>query len=179
MNSTKIFKWKRLFAPQREFGLSWQERDNSLPEGDMTLKKLEGCDTAKIISCNESNWSPWWVNKCSSRVVQFLLARYYHNWKILCKQVLHKCEYSCAWFLNQNGLDSLYLKKKHSPGLNNRIKQVMSTWQKSESFIVVIVWPQSQSQSDRPIWEKICRVHSYTFYCYAHSLTHSLTHTTT
>lgn len=172
MNSTKIFQWKRLFAPQREFWLSRQERDNSLPEGDMTLKMLEDCDTAKMFSCNESNWSPWWVNKCSSRVAQFLLASYYHNWKILSKQVLHKCGYSCAWFLNQNGLDLLYLKK-YSPGLNNRIKQVMSTWQKSGSFIVVIVWPQSQSQSDLPIWVKICWVHSYIFYYYTHSLTHT------
>lgn len=150
---------KRLLAPRRRYD---------------SKKKLEDCNTAKMFSCNESNWSPWWVNKCSCRVVQFLFACYYHNWKILCKQVLHKCEYSCAWFLNQNGLDSLYLKQ-HSPGLNNRIKLVMSTWQKSGSFIVVIVWPQSQSQLDQPIWEKICRVHSYTFYCYTHSLTHSPT----
>ena len=27
------------------------------------------------------------------------------TWKIICKQVLYKCVHSCAWFLNQNGLN--------------------------------------------------------------------------
>ena len=55
--------------------------------------------------------------------------------KILCKQVLHKCVDSCAWFLNQNGLNS-----QHAIELGGYSTKQLEWWISKRNSCAKIFW---------------------------------------
>ena len=48
---------------------------------------------------------------------------------IICQQVVHKCEDSCAWFLKQNGLNALWKKSLTFQSTTSNVESFESTWQ--------------------------------------------------
>ena len=93
--------------PEENFG--YLEGDFSLSKGDMTLEKDLRSQHGKNVQLHNSLGSSRPVNELrtiSVRMCNVIAISCEKTWKILCKQVLHKCVDSCAGFLNQNGLNS-------------------------------------------------------------------------
>jgi len=120
------------------------ERDYSLSKGDMTPEKGLRSQLGKDVQLHNSLGSPRPVNElrtisasmCQCNVIAISCKK---TWKIHCRQVLHKCVDSCAWFLKQNGLNS-----QLAIGLGEySTKQLMKS--KYLSGILVLKYPDSFS----------------------------------
>jgi len=85
------------------------ERDYSLSKGEMTLEKCLRSQHGKDVQLHNLLGSPRPANKLrtiSASMYEVITISCKKTSKILCKQLLHQYEGSCASFLNQNGLNS-------------------------------------------------------------------------
>ena len=83
------------------------ERDYSLSKGDMTLEKGLSLQHGKDVQLHNSLGLLTSSKQISYNfVISVISCNWKKTWKILSQQVLRKCVDSCAWFLNQNGLNS-------------------------------------------------------------------------
>jgi len=84
------------------------ERDYLLSKGDMTLEKGLRLQHGKDVQLHNLLGSPRPENKLRTSfasMYKVITISCKKTSKILCKQLLHQCEGSCASFLNQNGLN--------------------------------------------------------------------------
>jgi len=89
------------------------ERDYSLSKGDMSFEKGLRSQHGKDVQLHNLLGSPRPANKLrtiSASMHKVIAISCKKISKILCKQLLHQCEGSCASLLNQTGLNAQFAK---------------------------------------------------------------------